>query len=352
MRRFFYVCLLLFMGCSAKVQLHEAAVTGVLPVYDISYENALMNTGSYNGQVYYLENAPKEYKVHFINHEGETVNIIAVPKGKGPGEITHNWRLKVFDDRVYLLDESQNKIVVYDLQGEAVDDIYFNVTGERIIDFVVFQDSIILEGIFKYKLLKLDKSTGDIVAELKYEKAYSVNEYFASDLRDGILACDDGRIYLGYYNKPFRIDVFSDALEQVDSFVKDYGDGYENCGWQRHPQGGVALMGHQMVYNMFVKGDEIYVPFGQGITYDEDGMHFMDVENAIYVMNKTNGKLKQKIWSEGLPMSGAGYGILDATENEITLFLIYDDDAIKAILDKTNTVYSELPRGIVIKLEY
>ena len=109
-------------------------------------------------------------------------------------------------------------------------------------------------------------------------------------------------------------------------------------------------MGHQMVYNMFVNGEEITVPFGQGITYDNEGMHFMDVENCVYVLDAESGETKRKIWSSLLPMTGAGYTVLNADEREILLFLMYDDEAVQAVLDKTQTPYEELPRGLIIRL--
>ena len=351
MKHFIYVCLLFLIGCSRQVSLQEASITQVILLDDVTYQNAGMNIAAYRDHIYYMEDAGTDYRVHVLDSQGEQDSVITIPKGKGPGEMTHNWRLKIFDDLIYLLDTSQNKIVVYDLQGEPADDIYFDVTGERITDFVVLSDSIVLEGVFKNKLLKLDKETGDILAKLEYDKVYqSVNEYFSSELREGVLASHDGRIYLGYYNKPFRIDVFSVDLEQEKSIVKDYGEGYETCGWRRHPQGGVALMGHQMVYNMFVNGEEITVPFGQGITYDNEGMHFMDVENCVYVLGSESGETKRKIWSSLLPMTGAGYTVLNADEREILLFLMYDDEAVQAVLDKTQTPYEELPRGLIIRL--
>ena len=258
--------------------------------------------------------------------------------------------MKIYKKYIYILDTNINKIIKYNFDGEFIEEIYFNKLKEKIYDFIILDKNIIIEGIYKYKLLKINKRTKQVISKLKYETVLDKKNYFSHSLREGSLFYKKNNIYLGYFNKPFRIDVFNKKLEKIKTIQKNYGKKYKECKWQKHPSGGKAIMGHYMIKNLKVKNNNIYVPFGEGFKYTKKGMEFLDVDNCLYVINKDTNKTIYKLWNKNLPKTGAGYKLLNINQKKIILFTIYDNKTINQLLKYSKKEYNNFPKGVIIVL--
>lgn len=161
--------------------------------------------------------------VYFFTFSGEIIETIRFKIGKGPGYIGHPAAVKIYNGKIYIYDDSLRKISIFSRKGVFIDDILisdiFGIGGTIDIDgkFLYYH------GFYKNKLVKYDMEKAAVVKSIVYPDYKKENlDKEEIKIRGGYLEVDQecNALYIGYYNEPYRIEMYNKELEKSCVFKK------------------------------------------------------------------------------------------------------------------------------------
>jgi hypothetical protein len=194
---------LLLIGCANTTQTPNSTKNQfnldmtILKKYNIE-KNQLQKIG--NGYVFYLLNTDGKLKLYRLD---KNYNLI----GEKPiNKLIDPKKLKVFENKIYLLGYEQNKnkpiLMVFDKNGNDIKNIYYGVKFDTPVDFVVKNNNILVllnnynNGITNIKISTNNKTTliqsinsenGAVITT--FGKNYLVGGSIQNDSENALLIC-------------------------------------------------------------------------------------------------------------------------------------------------------------------
>ncbi|TYB31264.1 MAG: hypothetical protein FXF47_05045 [Candidatus Mcinerneyibacterium aminivorans] len=320
---------ILLIGCTAqttdykKTKEEKMEILKTIGIEKLSKNNPERCSGFYKDNYYLVSRKDKNFLINFFDLEGKKKKEVELKYGKKKNELLYNWRVKIYNDKIYFYDSPQNKIAVFNMNGKHLKNISLKNFSEYFTDFVVINDVVYLQGVFKYRLVHLNEKN-EIEKGLKYDEKLTGEEYMQEQTRGGVLLADEGKIYQGLIKQPFRIKKFDRNFNQLNTIKKELNQEYEDCKITKDGR----LEGDLMVQTMASDENYLYVPFGKSIHYAEEGLKKGKADNSLFIFNKKSGKLEHEIWNKKLKKSATGYDILGVTKKYIILLKAYHLDAL------------------------
>ncbi len=303
----------------------ETDVAFVWGLNQITGNNPSRCCGFSNDLIYILSDEGNKFQITFYKVNGQKEKTVVINKGKGPGEVKFNFFFKIRDNRMFFYDWSLKKIAIYDIEGKPIDDILLPAELGYVQDFDYYDGIFYLHDALNNKIMKLNQN-GEVVSKIGYEEGIiSKSDFFTFPVRFGRLLIDqsDPSLYLGYYNLPYRIEKYDLNLNKRHTITKKVSDSYYECKWLKRDKN-VSLSGNMMVETMAIYNQYLYIPFGEGYTYDQNGLVPYHVENTLFVFDKNSGKYVCDIWNKKLKNSSYGYYVLGVNKEYIILLSMYD----------------------------
>ncbi len=327
------ILILLLISCSSSsTSVLEAEYKEIL---ELDVPRMFSNPGELmkisDNKLIYLSSEGNYFYFNIINLKTKEKSILKISKGKGPNEMYMPMSIALKDNRIYVYDMMLKKISIYDTEGQYLDDIYFKEHIGWPHSFDVYKKDFVFNGGLHNKIVLLDRE-GKIYKKLAYEKIQRMpvpNEKF----RGGIIKSDGKKLFLGSFDKPYRIEVYDSDLKLERKITKKIKNNYENPVWNlqlQHPM----PVGSYMISSLYMSGDYIYtnsISRFDVITEDKK-KKYKTFENDFYinVFDKKMGKIEYKIINSKIDET-EGFTIVKVDKNKIYLFV--SEDILKK-LDK------------------
>lgn len=348
MKRFIIVILisLILVGCNKSRNsnpnkgIKEAEIKKIWGVKKITMNNPGRCAGLYNNMVYFINKTKTNFILKFYSLGGKLKRKIKFDISKGPGGIVSTFSLKIKDDKIYIYDSTLARISIFNMNGEFIDLIKVNKNIGIYPNMDINDGVVYLTGHFRNKLVKFDLTKGKILKKIEYENSMTKNDFFDKNVLTGALTYDknDDLIYLGYYNKPYRIVIYDTNLKKKGRITRGLDEKLKKVKWMKLGRG-TALIGEFAIHSLFIDKKYIYAPYGYGFTYTKKRIRSLgDVENTIHIFDKKTGKYIYDVWNKKLNNSGFGYTILGANKKHIVLFSIFDKNVVDGLKTKKEKV--------------
>src|SRR6056297_222007 len=149
----FFLILFIISGCSLYNKSNSKSVNA--EIRDIFLPSKISFRGDVeygNDLIYGTVFRSNLIKIFFYDLKGNLKNKLQIKRGKGPGKAVNVRESLIKNDKLYLFDSSQNKIIIYSISGEHIKDINIDI-DDVIIDFELSKKYYYFEGLLNYKLI-------------------------------------------------------------------------------------------------------------------------------------------------------------------------------------------------------
>ena len=302
----------------------ELEIARVIEAADFS---AIMNPavvcGFYSGGIFYMQNRSEKVLLHLKDFEGKEIRTLEFSKGKGPGELLFPGSVRVHDDMIYVYDQVAYRVNVYDIEGEYVNEVLIKESLGYPHVFEVAPEGFVFNGGMQTRLAVIDRETGDLRVNLKYEKVEMPDNGVL--FKGGVLACnsENGDVYLGYFNAPFTIEAYDIGGVKKLTIAKKAERNYREVVWD-NSMGMSFPEGDMMVPAMKYYDGKLYVSSVNGYEITSDGFQSQDYPFFIHVFDTETGKYVSKFKIKGVDKS-PGMGIVGVNDQYIMLLAGAED---------------------------
>ena len=324
---FFAVVLIMAAACSKGVVKNGtepsrgetvAEVAYVLGVDDFAaIFNAADACGFFSQGIFYMQNRAEQVMIHLIGFDGEKIRTLEFSKGKGPGELMLPASVRVQDDLIYVYDQVAYRVNVYDLEGEYVDETLIKSSMGYPHVFDASPGGFIFNGGMQTRLAVVDRETGELAVNKQYDKVEIPDDGIL--FKGGVLTSNEmnSDIYLGYFNAPFTIEVYSIEGEKKLTIMKKSDRNYEKVAWN-NSQGMSYPEGDMVVHAMKYYDGRLYVSSPSGYEITEDGVETREYPFFIDVFDAESGKYLEKVRIKGIDKS-PGMSVVGVNDDYILL---------------------------------
>ncbi len=257
-----------FTGCSKSDDILNAKIVSIWEPVNFSTSYAMTAINYYNNAVIYPQKRDKDGALVFADLSGKILNEIAIPIGKGPGEIQSHMAITIANGHIVIYDNDQNKLVMYSIEGKHMDDFALNEETGVPMTVTVNENFMFINGKFGNKLTKYDLEKSVAVKKIPYASIHSEVPQDGDLFEGGMLAYDpfDTCLFLGYYKKPFTLEKYDLDLNLLDTFSADTEADYQECAWYNY-NGSITQVGDRVIGGIAFDENYIYASYGGG--YDK-----------------------------------------------------------------------------------
>lgn len=234
---------------------------------NISPTKILNCVGFYSGLFYYIRNDNLNYTVEFVDIYGEVKNEIAIPKGKGPGEISNLFIVKVNYNKIVLYDYSLSKICIYNVKGKHIKDIYLK-EYTVMQDIAVGSEAVFLHEKINNKLIKIDYYNENMI-KIEYKNQHNSVPKNGDKFTAGTIYYDNynNNIIIGNFTTPYEMQVYSNDIKLKKIIIRDFGSKYDRAEWFSDQYGNSTCVGNIIISGIVSDEHYIYTSFGGGYVY-------------------------------------------------------------------------------------
>lgn len=318
--------ILFLISCGkTKVDIMEAEYIKVLEL-DISQMSS--NPGELmeiaGDDLIYLSSKGDNFYFNIINLKTKDKSRIKISRGKGPNELYMPMSIALKNNKIYIYDMMLKKISIYNTKGEYLDDIYFKEQIGWPHSFDVFKEYFVFNGGLHNKIVLLDRK-GKIYKKLPYKKIQRMPEH-GKKFRGGIIKSGANELYLGSFDKPYRIEIYDGNLNLKRKITHEVKGDYKDPVWNMKLQYPVPV-GSYMISSLYVTDDFIYansINRFDVISENKKGKYktYLD-EFYINVFDKNGGKLKYKLINDKIEKT-EGFTVVRVDTDSIYLFVHED----------------------------
>ena len=278
--------------------------------------------GMYDDMIYYTVRDSETITLKFSDLNGVVKKSLTFYRGKGPGEILTFTNLLVRDGIIYFYDAEQYRLSMFDMQGDYLDCVLINESFGMgsIID--IHDNMVYSHGMFNTKAVKYDIENEKMIKAIKYYKDKNVlgitKELIKMPVKKGTIAVDDGKVHIGYWSKPFRIDVMDNDLEQLSSVTRKMDGKYKKYTFSLK-----GLDGNIMISSLKFDDEYMYACFGGGqtISLAKRKLTGIPAPFTISVFDKQTYRLEKELYFEEIPVLNGMAGIVGITDKYVVLLI-------------------------------
>lgn len=301
---------------------------------EIATNNVYYSSAYYGGKYYYLERRADKYLIHVKDVDGDTLENIELPRGKGPGEVMHNLGIRIYDGRIYFCDLLMRRMNIYDLHGTYVDEIALTAETGNPWSFEVTGDAVYFAGTSDVLLSKLDRATGKVKTIPMEEKGVN------GILNGGTLTVnkETGDVFLGYYAQPYRIEKYDADLNHVMTISRKGMQKTEDPRYFRNARTD-GVTGSFIVASLRNDGKYLYSAAPNGQEYGRE-WRYLKYDFFIDVYDMETGAYVRQLRMER-PLRVQGHTVIaDVSDGKLCSLIVDHGAATKALYPEECGEYS------------
>ncbi len=315
---------------------------------NLGLANPPEKSGIYKDMLYYTEETPDKFLVHFTDESGAPKKEIVFKRGKGPGEVSFVMSMRVNNDKVYLYDVSQ-KVIITDIDGKYVDEVALTTEIGSFGALDIMDDMLYYHAMVGNKVSQVDLATGTLKNKVIWENPITdLNNLEGKEFTRGIVKADPfaKKFYIAYWNEPYRLEVYNAAdLKLEKTLTRPLNESYEKMIFTN---GGQGVAGNILVSSIDVDSKYIYASFGGGQKMTGSGQN-VKVEGIpkkyyISVFDKATGEFTREITIENLDILTGVANIIGVTEKSIYLLVVDFGDSLKNIVKQDDKEKSDVQK--------
>lgn len=295
--------ILLSVSCGKKnIEILDAPIIHLWePDARFSSNFAMTAINAYKDAIVYPTFGEKDYVFVFEDLSGKRIKDIAIKAGKGPGEMQSHMAISIMNDTIYIYDYILNKIIAYTTSGQYIDDYIVDESIAAPMTVAVDGENMYINGKYDNKLIKYDLQKNAVVKGLKYGSGNQKIPENGDVFEGGWLAYDpaDKLIYLGFYNRPYRLERYDRDLNLKDTFVINDATDYKECTWYYASPVAVTQVGDRVIAGIVFDENYVYTTYGGGydvtINDQDKPYEYRPSSVKIQVFDKKKGELVSQI---------------------------------------------------------
>lgn len=332
--------LLLIFSCSNKKKERNISVKKTWYIPGASVRVPENSSGIYKDKIYIARfKNTNTITLHFYDFEGNKTKTVDFNRGKGPAQINNPALFSVAKDKIYIYDDTVQKLNLYDLKGNFIKaysiDTKLGLMGSCKLD----DKYLYYHGFYKNKLVKYNYKKRKIVEKISYknfnkkdfkDKKFEVNGGYMHIIKD--------KIYIGYYNQPYRIEIYNKNLKHLETIKKELDKNYQDV--VKTEKG--VWTGAFVISSVKSYDNNLYASFGGGDKSIGKNSKLLKNRFRIFVFDKKH-KYKFKLINNKLKYIQGNIWILGIKNNKIIMLATDRNDFLKNIsIDKKANIKSSL----------
>ncbi len=317
----------LLIGCARGAgKIFTAEVISARMCPDMTLNNPTETSGLYNDGIYYVEETNSEINIRFADDEGKEVHRIILPVGKGPGELRFMVSMRIYDDKIYTYDAELQKIAIFDMNGDSLDELNINDDIGMFGTLDVMDGFVYYHALFKNKLVKIDLKDGSVLKKLEYDDPQTDLAALAGKkMLRGTIKADPltKHLFVGYYNEPYRIEEYDADLNLLRTYTRKLNEKYDPLIFtaQRRAEGNL------MITTLNIDSRYVVACFGGGNRVKGTNLSNLKIETIdknmfLSVFDKESGKFLGEITIDKIPLLKGVAGVMGMDNNKIVLNII------------------------------
>jgi len=297
----------------------------------LSSMNPQSAMGIYNNMIYYVLDKQTAYEIVFENIEGSHEKSILINKGKGPGEIVQMLALVVNDKQIYAADVAMQRVNIYDLKGNYINDYDLTNIGDMPVTIAVMNDKLYMTCMLKKKIIKIDLNTMSLEKEIAYESIREIEvggEVMAGGIRAGEFQNQLVYVFMDY---PIQFEIYNTDLV-LKKIVTKKSHEKKNLTWGM----GGNIVGDIAAMSFYAGKDYYYLPTGYHISGTQEP--FVEKKPHIHVFDKTTGRYKYDLICEQLGDVKGGLSIIGEIDDTLIFHLLDIEDNFSGLVFVKNPI--------------
>lgn len=324
-------------GCSTQKipKVIEKKVENVITFKNKIYRAAMYMSGINTMGVYNLESKDNKYSLCTYDDQGNLLEEISFDSGKGPGELFYPSHMFMTGGYYWFHSTFSQTLSKFDISGKFIDSYLLEGTNDYGALGMIDGD-LVYHGLGLTLLKKIDLKTNKVIESLEYNSKIK-NDWIDPKKWDnmaiagGCLLVDDDRnkIYIGYYNKPYRIEEYDSTFKLVRTFRFDLGGDYVIY---RRGRGGFS--GDCLISSMRIHDNRLYACYGHTWWASKKGSARI-TKNPFFILvyDLETGKLAEKITCPHIDDQAVGVFIIGVKNDKIYLYVIGNPESMQSFGD-------------------
>ncbi|MBN1596658.1 MAG: hypothetical protein JW894_00025 [Bacteroidales bacterium] len=295
--------------------------------------NTQSTMGIYNNMIYYALDKQTTYEIVFENLEGSFEKTILINKGKGPGEIIQMLALVVNDKQIYAADVVMQRVNVYDINGNYLNEYDLTNIGDMPVTTTVMNDKLYMTCMLKKKIIKIDLNTMALEKTIEYEEKKEIEvggEVIAGGIR--VDEVENQLVYV-FMDYPIQFEIYNTDLV-LKKIVTKKSRKKKNLVWGMSGN----IVGDMAAMSFYAGKGYYYVPTGYHISGTQEP--FVEKKPQIHVFDKTTGQYKYDLVCEQLGKVKGGLSIIGEIDNTLIFHLLDTKDNFSGLVFAKNPIKS------------
>ena len=329
--------IIVLSACSKKnTDILDAKLVSVWePDANFSSDFAMTGINYYNSDIIYPTRGDRSFMFVFQDLTGKTGRTVTVPYGKGPGEMQSHMTISVAEDKIVIYDYAASKVIVYGTDGKHIDDYNLDTTIGVPMTVAIAGSDMYINGKYDNKLIKYDLLANAVVKGIKYESNKTTVPITGDVFEGGWVAYDpvDELVYLGYYNRPFRLERYDTDLNLKDTLTVADADTYKKCTWYYPNPIQTTQIGDRVIAGIVFDENYVYASYGGGYEVA------INDPNKPYEYNPSVVKISVFEKKTGRSVLTIGCQQLDGIRGFIKILGVTKENIILQIADMSDVTY-------------
>ncbi len=302
----------------------------------------------FDNQIIYMQRYPETINVIFNSIDGRTTRKVSMDRGKGPGEIFWPLNLDVNEYGIYICDTGNWCLSKFDLNGEFIDSFRLDKETGFIFNSAVKENTLVFNSLSYTLIGMIDMENGQVLHRIPgLDKQFPENN-------DPYVACavacdaDNGDIYTGWADQPYRIEVYDESLKKKRIIYKKIKFNMKDPHWGLSTSGGLESQGDFLIDSLAVDAKYIYAPSSSMSLSFDHGFTVEKISPSISVFDKKSGKYLYELTFEAFRNMKAMFSVIGSDREKIVVMINVFDGSLDGILKpdrkKISSMFSSLDK--------
>jgi len=284
-------------------------------------QNPMLNSGMYNGEIFFLQNEQVRYNLVFTDLQGKVKKTLTFPRGKGPGEVFQSMGVKVINDTIYFADSAMKKVSMFDIKGKYIDEIMIMDEIGFVFTFDILDNYIYFTDLVANRIIQVDLKTGRIVKKEAFSKPNDLQSNDALTITALKADYSEKKIWLCNLEYPYQVQKKNKDISTIMTITKKLSGSYDPL--KMKPQQG--MVGDFMFSSLLTDRNYFYAPFG----FSENNK---ERDYSVFVFDKIEGKFVYELTTKKVKTvyNGSMY-LIGADQKHLVFMLNESGNAIKEL---------------------
>lgn len=266
--------------------------TARLEVKDFVRSNLVMCMGLYEGEIYYLQEFEDSFRLFFFHPESGRTRTVTFSRGKGPGEFLQAMGVRIQDKRLMIPDFFMKRLNMFGIDGSFRDSFQMDVRSglDPILNFTLERETLYYCGMRETLVGRYD------IRSMTVEKTVSNGNHDVPQDGDpfpgvSLVKEQEGFLYAGHIDAPYRITVFDQDLHRVKEIRVENREAYKPVTWAIGP-GYTSNTGDHLISTMALHKGVLAAPeCSLRIRRKGNNFSLEDFSGRLYIVDTAQGKL-------------------------------------------------------------